>query len=109
MAFFFTTPKRTMIPSADMIESSCRNSRSESRANGMVRGSDSMMVTGWSHDANCAASTTITANAAPGYRKQRRRNVAGLIVIGADLNVAELLHDYRVGPGIHFAVWNAHR
>ena len=46
MAFFFTTPKSTMMPSADMTESSWSNKSSDMNANGIVSGNASMIVIG---------------------------------------------------------------
>ena len=57
MAFFFTTPNRTMIPSIDRIDSDWWNISSDRSANGTVSGSEIMIVTGCSHDSNCAART----------------------------------------------------
>ena len=55
--FFLTTPKSTSRPSAEKTFSDCWNTISDSSANGSVSGRDSRIVTGWSQDSNCAAST----------------------------------------------------
>ena len=53
--FFFTTPNSTSRPSPEKMFSDCWKMMSESSANGSVSGSDSRIVTGCSHDSNCAA------------------------------------------------------
>ena len=53
--FFFTTPNSTSSPSAEKMFSDCLKMMIDRSANGSVSGSDSRIVTGCSHDSNCAA------------------------------------------------------
>lgn len=55
MAFFFTTPNSTRMPSCVMMFSEPRMARMDSSANGTVSGSDKRIVMGCSHDSNWAA------------------------------------------------------
>src|SRR3954471_3089436 len=55
MAFFFTMPNSTRMPSIEKMFNDWLSIRLDSRAKGTVIGSDSRMVIGWSQLSNCAA------------------------------------------------------
>ena len=55
MAFFFTTPNSTKMPSSENMSMAKPKMTTLAMANGKVSGNDIKMVIGCSHDSNCAA------------------------------------------------------